>query len=122
MTSKRFSILVVEDVRVQRQILEGLLMRQGYQVSVAEDGIQALELMQSQSFDLVLLDILMPRMDGYQLLGMIKANPKLEHLPVIIISMIDEIDSVIKCIQLGAEDYLSRPFRRELTPPRRVTR
>jgi len=94
--------LVVEDVKVQRQILQGLLIRQGYQVSVAEDGIQVIELMQSQSFDLVLLDILMPRMNGYQLLGMIKANPKLEHLPVIMISTVDEIESIIKCIELGS--------------------
>lgn len=111
MISKQFSILVVDDAKLDREILRGLLVRQGYQVSVAEDGIQALEIIQSQTFDLVFLDILMPRMDGYQLLETIKANPNLEHIPVIMISTMTEIDSITKCIELGAEDYLSKPFR-----------
>lgn len=114
MTPEQFSIIVVDDVKLDREILRGLLSRKGYQVSVAEDGLQALDLMISEPFDLVLLDILMPRLDGYQLLEKIKSDPKLTHLPVIMITTVDEIDSVIKCIEAGAEDYLTKPYNRVL--------
>jgi len=77
---------------------------------VAEDGFQALELIQAHEFDLVLLDIMMPRMNGYQVLEQLKANPDLRHIPVLVISALDDLDSVVKCIELGAEDYLPKPF------------
>ena len=114
MTPAQFSILVVDDVNVDREILRGYLTRKGYQVSTAEDGLQALELMVSKPFDLVLLDILMPRLDGYQLLEKIKSDPKLSQIPVIMITTVDDIDSVIKCIEVGAEDYLTKPYNRVL--------
>ncbi len=114
MTPAQFSILVVDDVNVDREILRGFLNRKGYQVSTAQDGLQALELMVSKPFDLVLLDILMPRLDGYQLLEKIKSDPKLSQIPVIMITSVDEIDSVIRCIEAGAEDYLTKPYNRVL--------
>jgi len=108
------SILVVDDVNVDREILRGLLIREGYQVQVAEDGLQALELLLWEKIDLVLLDILMPRLDGYQFLEKVKSDSNLKHIPVIMISSVDEINSVIRCIELGAEDYLTKPFNRVL--------
>ena len=79
-------------------------------MTVAEDGLQALELMRSEPFDLVLLDIMMPLMNGYQVLENLKADENLRHIPVIMISAVDDIDSIVRCIELGAEDYLSKPF------------
>jgi len=110
MTSESASVLVVDDNEANRDLLRRRLKRQGYRVTVAEDGFQALELIQGQEFDLILLDIMMPRMNGYQVLEELKANPELRHIPVLVISALDDLDSVVKCIELGAEDYLPKPF------------
>lgn len=104
------SVLVVDDNEVNRDLLARRLQRQGHAVTVAEDGLQALELMRSEPFDLVLLDIMMPQMNGYQVLENLKADEKLRYIPVIMISAVDDIDSIVRCIELGAEDYLSKPF------------
>lgn len=104
------SVLVVDDVEANRDLLCRRLKRQGYHVQIAEDGLKALELIRAEPFDLVLLDIMMPHLNGYQVLEEIKADPSLRHIPVIMISAVDDIDSVVKCIELGAEDYLSKPF------------
>jgi serine phosphatase RsbU (regulator of sigma subunit) len=105
-------ILVVDDNPVNRRLLVGALQAQGYDVRSAEDGSQALELLRSgqSAFDIVLLDILMPVMDGYQTLAEIKRDVDLAHLPVIMISALDEIDSVIRCVEMGATDYLPKPY------------
>lgn len=118
MPPEKFSILVVDDIRVGRKVLEKLLRMQGYQVSAAEDGIQALALLRSQPFDLVLLDILMPRMDGYQVLEQIKTDPKLNHIAVIMITSVDETAPIIRCIELGADDYVTKPYNRVLLKAR----
>jgi adenylate cyclase len=118
MTPEQFSVLVVDDIRVGRKVLEKLMRMQGYQVSAAEDGVQALELIRSQPFDLILLDILMPRMDGYQVLEKIKTDPKLNHIPVIMISSVDETAPIIRCIELGADDYVTKPYNRILLKAR----
>lgn len=104
------SVLVVDDNEVNRDLLARRLQRQGHVVTVAEDGLQALEMLRRDPFDLVLLDIMMPQMNGYQVLENLKADEKLRHIPVIMISAVDDIDSVVRCIELGAEDYLSKPF------------
>lgn len=104
------SVLVVDDNEVNRDLLARRLQRQGHVVTVAVDGSQALELMRSAPFDLVLLDIMMPQMNGYEVLEHLKADEKLRYIPVIMISAVDDIDSIVRCIQLGAEDYLSKPF------------
>jgi signal transduction histidine kinase len=104
------SVLVVDDNKQIRTMLSHYLKRQGHIVTVAENGRQGLELMRAQEFDLVLLDIMMPEMDGYQMLEHLKADPALRHIPVIMISAVDELESVVKCIELGAEDSLSKPF------------
>ena len=104
-------LLIVDDIEDNRFALSRRLARQGYlNVTTAADGRQALELLESKPFDLVLLDIMMPNVNGYEVLAAMKASERLRHIPVIMISAVDEIDSVIRCIELGAEDYLSKPF------------
>lgn len=107
---ERGSILIVDDSPINRDILIHRLTRQGHAVVAAENGKRALELLGEKNFDLVLLDILMPELNGYQVLQTLKADRKLRDLPVIMISALDEIDSVVRCIEMGAEDYLPKPF------------
>ncbi len=111
-------VLVVDDNEMNRDLLARRVRRQGHMVTVAEDGENALELMRSEPFDLVLLDIMMPKMNGYQVLEHLKADPNLRHIPVIVISALDDINSVIECIELGAEDYLPKPFNAVLLTAR----
>ncbi|MDQ6764692.1 MAG: SpoIIE family protein phosphatase [Verrucomicrobiota bacterium] len=111
-------LLVVDDVQNNRDVLSRRLERQGYAVVTAEDGKQALEKLRAQAFDLVLLDIMMPEMDGYEVLQRLKADEALRHIPVIMISALSELDSVVRCIGLGAEDYLSKPFEPTLLKAR----
>ena len=105
------ALLIVDDIDDKIFTLTRRLARQGYpNLTSAVDGRQALELLNSKPFDLVLLDIMMPNVNGYEVLAQMKASVSLRHIPVIMISAIDEIDSVIRCIELGAEDYLPKPF------------
>ncbi|HSP93364.1 MAG TPA: SpoIIE family protein phosphatase [Thermoanaerobaculia bacterium] len=103
-------VLVVDDVEANRDLLSRRLKQQGHAVSVAENGRRALEMVRAEPFDLVLLDIMMPEMDGYQVLSEMMSDPALKHIPVIMISAVTEMDSVVKCIELGATDYLPKPF------------
>ncbi|MEN9460677.1 MAG: hypothetical protein RIS84_697 [Pseudomonadota bacterium] len=104
------SLLVVDDKESNRDLLSRRLDRQGFKVEVAENGQQALDMIRQRSYDLVLLDIIMPEMNGYQVLAELKKDQHLSHIPVIMISALDEIDSVVRCIEMGAEDYLQKPF------------
>jgi class 3 adenylate cyclase/signal transduction histidine kinase len=104
------SLLVVDDKESNRDLLSRRLDRQGFHVEVAENGRQALNMVRTRHYDLILLDIIMPEMNGYQVLAEMKADRYLKHLPVIMISALDEIDSVVRCIEMGAEDYLQKPF------------
>jgi signal transduction histidine kinase len=110
MTEEQGHILVVDDNRMNRIKLSRGLEQQGHTVALAEDGQQALDMLGAQPFDVVLLDILMPGMDGYQVLETIKADPGLRDIPVIVISALDEVESAVRCIEMGAEDYLPKPF------------
>lgn len=103
-------ILVVDDNESNRNMLARRLEREGHTVLLADNGRRALEMLRSQDFDLTLLDVMMPEMDGYQVLEQMHADDKLRGLPVIMISALDEIDTVVKSIGLGAEDYLPKPF------------
>ncbi len=103
-------LLVVDDIEANRDVLSRRLQRQGYDVATAENGVQALEKLRAQSFDLVLLDIMMPEMDGYETLQSLKADEALRSIPVIMISALSELDAVVRCIEMGAEDYLPKPF------------
>jgi len=104
-----YTILAVDDTPPNLSLLAGLL-GEGYRLKVATNGAKALELASATPPDLILLDIMMPGMSGYETLQRIQADPELRHIPVIMISAIDEIDSVIRCVELGAEDYLTKPF------------
>jgi sigma-B regulation protein RsbU (phosphoserine phosphatase) len=105
------ALLVVDDNDDNRYTLTRRLAREGYtNLTTAANGSEALDLLQAKPFDLILLDIMMPGTNGYQVLEHMKANPALREIPVIMISALSELDSVIRCIELGAEDYLPKPF------------
>jgi len=106
----RAAILVVDDNEDNRDMLARRLRRQGYEVLTAAGGRAALDSLVERPLDLVLLDVMMPDLDGYAVLKQLKADPVLHDIPVLMISALDEIDSVVRCIQLGAEDYLTKPF------------
>lgn len=103
-------ILVVDDGELNRKLLLRALAAEGHRVEQATNGREALELLADRSFDVVLLDLVMPELDGYETLAVIKADEALHHLPVIVISGVDELDSVVRCIEMGATDYLPKPF------------
>lgn len=104
-------ILVVDDDEFSRDLLMSYLRKEGFtQVESAENGAQALEMLHTREFALVLLDIEMPELDGVSALDRMKSDLQLRDIPVIMISGVDEIDSVVQCIALGAEDHLSKPF------------
>jgi len=109
MADEQGQILVVDDNRMNRIKLSRSLEQQGHTVGLAEDGQQALDMLQAEAFDVVLLDIIMPGMDGYEVLERIKGS-ELRDIPVIVISALDEVDSAVRCIEMGAEDYLPKPF------------
>lgn len=104
------TLLVVDDSHLNRVRLSYSLNQQGYSVAQAEDGRQALAMLRQQPYDLVLLDIMMPEMDGAEMLRRMKADPALRNLPVIVVSARDDLACVVQCIELGAEDYLTKPF------------
>jgi class 3 adenylate cyclase/CheY-like chemotaxis protein len=104
------SILVVDDDPVTRLMLTAGLERDGHHVATVENGAEALVLVRSQSFDVVLLDVLMPQMDGYGVLEQLKGDPDLRHIPVVMVTSVDDVDSAVRCIELGADDYLSKPI------------
>lgn len=111
MTLADVALLVVDDNEDNRYTLTRRLKREGYRnLTIATNGREALDELDGKDFDLVLLDIMMPDMNGYEVLERMKAAPALRDLPVIMISALGEIESVIRCIELGAEDYLSKPF------------
>ena len=113
MTSGAGRVLVVEDARINRAILVRALEAQGLEAVEAENGRQALEVLgdvNARQIDVVLLDLEMPELDGYETLRRIRAVDALRHVPVIVISAVDELSSVVRCIEMGAADYLPKPF------------
>lgn len=107
-------ILAVDDDPLNRDMLASRLIRQGHTVTTAADGLEVLEKVRQQTFDLVLLDVMMPRLDGYGTLTQLKRDEQLRHLPVIMISALDDLSSVVRCIEAGADDYLPKPFNATL--------
>jgi class 3 adenylate cyclase/CheY-like chemotaxis protein len=103
-------LLLADDDPINRELLGRRLEKLGYQVTECVNGREALELASTGGFDLVLLDLLMPELDGAQVLARMKADPKLQHVPVIMISALDEVSGIARCIELGAEDYVAKPF------------
>jgi signal transduction histidine kinase len=111
-------LLVVDDDAANREVLSRRLVRQGHEVRTASSGREAMGILGDAAFDLVLLDIMMPEMDGYEVLGRIKADSRLQDIPVIMISALNELQSVVRCIEAGAEDYLTKPFNATLLKAR----
>ncbi len=103
-------LLVVDDDAGNRDVLRRRLEREGYQAECAENGRQALDRIAAERFDLVLLDVLMPELDGYEVLTRLKEAPVTRDIPVIVISALDDMPSIVRCIERGAEDYLTKPF------------
>lgn len=110
----KHTVLIVDDNPDNRALLADQLDFQGYNTAEAANGKEAVDVLKQRSFDLVLLDIMMPVMNGYETLEYMKQDDSLGHIPVIMISAVDDIQSVAKCIQLGAEDYLPKPFNATL--------
>ncbi|MBU7574294.1 MAG: SpoIIE family protein phosphatase [Hydrogenophaga sp.] len=103
-------ILVVDDLALNRDLLARRIQRLGHEAGIAVNGRDALDQLERQDWDLVLLDITMPEMDGYETLSRIRASPQSAQLPVVMVSAIDETESVVRCLELGADDYLPKPF------------
>ena len=118
MTNDLFSLLIVDDNAMNRDMLARRLEREGYHITTAVGGKQALDLLEREKFDFMLLDILMPDMDGYEVLEQLKASDATCDLPVIMLTAVNEVESVKHCIDLGAEDYLIKPFNAVLLKSR----
>jgi pimeloyl-ACP methyl ester carboxylesterase/DNA-binding response OmpR family regulator len=103
-------ILLADDHPLNRDMLSRRLERLGYTVVQATDGRHALDLLQRTPIDLILLDIMMPELDGYAVLEALRADPERRHIPVIVLSALDDMDSIVRGIELGADDYLPKPF------------
>ena len=103
-------LLAVDDDEMNRDMLVRRLQKLGYQVGEAATGREALQKLKDGNFDLVLLDILMPDLDGFQTLEFMKADPRLRHIPAIMLTALDDVDSIVRCIEAGAEDYVAKPF------------
>ena len=108
--SETARILVVDDNASNRDLLFRRLSHDGHHVARADSGRRALEILEVEDFDLILLDLLMPDLNGFQVLERLKADERWHDIPVIMISGLQETDSVIRCIEAGAEDYLAKPF------------
>ncbi|MEP7203614.1 MAG: adenylate/guanylate cyclase domain-containing protein [Ilumatobacteraceae bacterium] len=106
------NILVIDDDRVNRLILARALEEERFTVESAEDALRAIRILHEKptAFDLILLDVVMPEMDGYDLLRYLKADPSLSRIPVVMVSALDDIASVVRCLELGADDYITKPF------------
>jgi sigma-B regulation protein RsbU (phosphoserine phosphatase) len=103
-------LLVVDDDETTRDMLVRRLRRQGFEITTASNGLDALQLVRAQKFDLVLLDMVMPRLDGYQVLSRIKSDAALADIRVIMISALDQEQGIARCIEMGADDYIAKPF------------
>ncbi len=117
MAQEKSRLLVVDDDPMNRKTLRLYLQKEGYVVDTAENGQQALDRLRAasrpqgpQPFDLILLDLVMPGMDGIAVLERIRANTQWRQIPVIMVSAVEETTSIVRCIQLGAEDYFFKPF------------
>lgn len=106
----RSRILAVDDNAANRELLARRLEREGYRVTTVDSGTAALALVATEPFDLVLLDLMMPGISGFEVLCHLKQDDSTRHIPVIMISALDELDSTVRCIEAGAEDYLPKPF------------
>jgi CheY-like chemotaxis protein len=113
MSSTHASILIVDDEEMNRDILSRRLLKEGYSVATAQGGNEALDMLRAQRYDLVLLDIMMPGVDGYEVLRRIKSEPIFNDTPVIMVTALGDESTIRRCLEMGAADYIGKPF--ELT-------
>ncbi|MEE8395429.1 MAG: adenylate/guanylate cyclase domain-containing protein [bacterium] len=118
MNGEQYMVLVVDDDENNREMLARRVTRLGYGVSLADSGQQCIQMLHEKMFDLVLLDIMMPGMNGYKVLEYIRGEETMRQIPIIMVSAVDELESVVKCIELGAEDYLIKPINSVLLQAR----
>lgn len=111
-------ILIVDDVEANRFVLRGIIADMGYQPVLTENGMQALKMMQHIKPQLIILDIAMPEMDGYEVCGKVKEDPELREIPIIFISAFDEAEDIVKGFELGGADYITKPFIPEVVKAR----
>jgi CheY-like chemotaxis protein len=104
------TVLVVDDNDMNRDVLSRRLQREGYEVSTVENGRKALDILAVEKYDIILLDIMMPDMDGFETLKRIRSDEKLKKLPVVMLTSLNEMEDVKKCIGLGANDYVLKPY------------
>ncbi len=114
-------LLIVDDNKVNRLLLSRSVEMLGYHATLAEDGRDAMARLQEATYDLLLLDIEMPQMDGFEVLEAIKLDPKLRDMPVIVTSSVEGVENIVRCIELGAEDYLPKPVNKVLLKARLST-
>ena len=110
MTGNKLHILVVDDDVLARMTAAQCVKQQGHTAGMAQGGAQALEMLQSDRYDLVLLDLMMPDVDGFEVLTRIKADPRLQGIPVIMVSGDDDAESMARCIEMGAAGHLPKPL------------
>ena len=108
-----YKILVVDDVQSNVLLLKALLGREGFGIVIAMNGTEALQKVKSEHPDLILLDVMMPDMDGFEVAGHLKLEPEQAEIPIIFLTALNDSASVVKGFQLGANDFISKPFRRE---------
>lgn len=118
MAHEKQHILVAEDSSTQAQHLKWMLEDSGFRVSIASNGKEAIKLMGRENIAVVITDILMPEMDGYGVLEHMKNDEYLRDVPVIIVSAVDEFESALRCIEMGADDYLLKPYNPALLKAR----
>lgn len=111
-------VLIVDDVEVNRFVLRNIISSMGYQPILAENGIQALKILERILPELILLDISMPEMDGYEFAKIVKGNVNTRDIPIIFISAYDEVDDIVKGFEIGGEDYITKPFIPEVVKAR----
>ncbi len=111
-------ILVVDDTDFNREVMTRILERDGHVVETAEDGREALDKLQTGTYDMVLLDVMMPHVDGIQVIEAMHGDERLRRLPVVMLSALNEQESIVRCIQLGAQDYLPKPINQQLLKAR----
>lgn len=104
------TVLIVDDNEMNRDVLSRRLQREGYLVSTAEDGVKAISMLSAEKYDIVLLDIMMPDMDGFETLRSMRNQQLGVDVPVIMLTSVNEMDDVKKCIGLGAKDYVLKPY------------
>ena len=107
-------VLVVDDGELNRDLLGRRVEEHGHEVATAGSGLEALEMLRAGGFDAVLLDIMMPDMDGYEVLRRVRTDPELARIPVLMVTALDDMETLARCFQLGADDILPKGFHKEL--------